>query len=104
MRVVHGLLAFILWCASGLAALAATPAPCQVLSYQNDFDATPGVEWSRMEVSKTPIGGIGFLGPFSGNEEVFLTLTNLPLAGTLQAEIAFQLFVIGPWTGNQPAN
>ena len=65
--------------------------------YFNDFETTPGSEWSNTLTDTTPTGNRGFLGQF-GNETVTLTLNNLPAHSDIT--VSFDLFVIRSWDGN----
>src|SRR6266511_2574598 len=65
--------------------------------YTNGFEGTVTAEWSTAIVDTTPTGGRTFLGQF-GNEIVSLNLTNIPAHTNIT--IAFELFVIQSWDGN----
>lgn len=74
--------------------------PGHVQVYHKDFrggDTTAGPEWSPAKVSKAPYGRF-FVGPFGGREnEVRLTLENLPEHS--RVTLATELFVINSWDG-----
>jgi hypothetical protein len=64
--------------------------------YRNDFEGAVGPEWSVTSVDTTP-SGRRFLGWFGG-QTVSLSLGGLPAHGA--ATVAFDLFVIESWDGN----
>jgi outer membrane protein assembly factor BamB len=72
-------------------------APVNVPVYTTDFEAGARMEWSDHWASVTPNGNRRFLGPFS-NQIVSLTLTNLP--PHTEVNLAFDLFIIRTWDGN----
>lgn len=65
--------------------------------YSNDFETPVGAEWSSTDRTVTPVGGRTFLGEF-GPQAVTLTLNGLPSHSNI--EVAFDLFVIRTWDGN----
>jgi len=65
--------------------------------YRDDFEGGAGSEWSRPITDTTPSGRT-FLGQF-GAEDVNLTLTDLPAHS--QVTVAFDLYVIRSWDGNE---
>ena len=73
-----------------------TPPPGVVL-YTEDFEGAIGPEWSNTSTNTTPVGNRRFLGQF-GNQTVTLNLSNLPPHTNLT--IAFDLFILRTWDGN----
>lgn len=67
------------------------------LVYFNNFETPPGPEWSDAKTDVTPVGQYKFLGQFQ-NETVKLTLDKL--AQHVAVNVAFDLYVIGRWDGN----
>jgi len=67
------------------------------LVYQSAFQNNAGSEWSVSNIAKTPVGGRSFLGPFA-NTNATLTLTDLPSHSVVT--VAYDLFILGPWDGN----
>src|SRR6476660_8392380 len=86
----------------GLTLLAATMnvlSQQQTLVYANDFETAAGSEWSRRNISTTPIGNRSFLGEF-GSESVSLVITQLPPHNMIA--VGFDLYVIRSWDGSGP--
>ena len=80
------------------------PAFAEIQMYSNDFEGPGpvGSEWSNTSTDTTP-GTVPhpadkFLGQF-GNQDVTLTINNLPLDHT-ELRIEFDLYVIRSWDGN----
>src|SRR5690242_9632084 len=65
--------------------------------YSNDFENSPGKEWSSDQTVSTPKGMKRFLGPFTV-DRVALRLDKLPPHKYLR--ISFDLFIAGTWDGN----
>jgi len=67
--------------------------------YSNDFEnsSDPLAEWSSDSIENSP-DGRSFLGHFSGNDMVSLTLDSLPSHSSLT--VAFDLYVINTWDGH----
>ena len=79
--------------------LALTPA---TQFYFNDFETgSVGSEWSRNTLDVTPRAYRRFLGQFTGNDVVTLTLTNLPNHTNLT--LSFDFYMIRSWDGNSPS-
>jgi hypothetical protein len=66
-------------------------------AYFNDFEIPAGSEWSDTRTATSPIGQRTFLGPFA-NQAVTLSLDSLPSHTAIT--VAFDLFVLGRWDGN----
>ena len=77
-------------------AATSTEAAARVV-YANDFEGAVGHEWSNRSVDVTPAGSRRFLGPF-GSTAVSLNLADLP--AHVEAALAFDLYVIRSWDGN----
>jgi len=69
----------------------------QWVVYQNDFEIGAGDEWTISTTNRTPTGR-GFLGEF-GNTPTCLNLQNLPRHN--RVTVAFDLYIIRSWDGNQ---
>lgn len=82
---------FALW----MPVVAVQPAP---FVYSEDFDDVVGGEWPQAAKVATAPNGQRFLGEF-GNETVTLNLGRLPAHS--QVTVAFDLFIIRSWDGNQ---
>ncbi|MFN6540604.1 MAG: filamentous hemagglutinin N-terminal domain-containing protein [Nostoc sp. EkiNYC01] len=67
--------------------------------YSNDFQGNVGEEWSNKSTDITPIGQPQFLGQFSANSLVDLNINNLPEHQL--ATVAFDLFILKTWDGNE---
>jgi hypothetical protein len=67
--------------------------------YFNDFQVAVGAGWSTSLTSFTPTNNQRFLGTFF-NDTINFTLTNLPPHEELN--VAFDLFIINSWEGNDP--
>ncbi len=80
-----------------LSIIGVSPAPATVV-YINDFEISVGSEWSSTLTGTTPVGSRNFLGEFN-NDAVSLSLSSLPEHNTVT--IAFDLFVIRSWDGNE---
>ena len=81
-----------------LTLLAGLPAAATSI-YFNDFQGAVGSEWSQATV--TTVASRTFLGPF-GNQTVSLTLSNLPVHSHIV--LAFDLYILGSWDGNNGTN
>lgn len=68
-----------------------------VVVYSNNFEKSPGTEWSNQKTDVTPKGRRRFLGQFC-NDVVSLRLKNLPEHKYLR--ISLELFIIRSWDGN----
>lgn len=66
------------------------------LFYSNNFQTTPGTEWSVSGISSAPAGQ-SYLGPF-GSNDVRLLLSSLPLH--TRGTVSFDLYLFGGWKGN----
>ncbi len=71
--------------------------PSGRVAYLNGFEDRVGEEWSKTDVSTTPIGERKFLGNF-GPEKVSFSLTELPKHRFVRVE--FDLFLIQSWDGS----
>ncbi|MHB9024325.1 MAG: type II secretion system protein [Armatimonadota bacterium] len=69
--------------------------------YTNDFEQPVGGEWSLTQIDTTPTGGRKFLGQFT-NDSATLTLSALP--DHEKITVAFDLFLIRSWDGNNSTN
>ena len=70
-----------------------------IVVYDNDFSTSAGSEWSNNSIETAP-SGENFLGRFLDIVET-LTLNNLPVHTS--ATVAFRLYTIGSWDGNNTA-
>ncbi|NQT11659.1 MAG: tandem-95 repeat protein, partial [Planctomycetes bacterium] len=77
------------------------PVPEDVVLLFDDFELGASADWSDTTTSVTPVGDRAFLGEF-GNEEVFLSLNDLPSHELVTVE--FDLYVLKSWDGNRAAN
>jgi hypothetical protein len=68
--------------------------------YFSDFESAVGLEWSNTSTDVTPSGNRGFLGQFSCDDAVSLSLDNLP--GHQFITVSFDLYVIQSWDGIGP--
>ncbi|GEM_PF-1156522 len=80
-----------------------SPIPVPIITsftpiYYNNFEGTVGSEWSSILTDKTPIGDRQFLGQYGGNSLVNFNLDNLPQHQL--ATVAFDLFILKTWDGN----
>lgn len=66
--------------------------------YSTTFEGPVGPEWSTSTTNTTPVGARKFLGQFC-NDTISLSLDNLP--SHTHAIVAFDLFIIKSWDGNQ---
>jgi hypothetical protein len=87
------------------AAYAGMPAPAAanpLVQYANDFESGEDGLWQPAAIGQLPAGApLGpnhFAGPFGG-EPVTLTLSNLPAHQTVT--VAFDLYVMGNWNGDE---
>ena len=65
--------------------------------YSNNFSVAAGPEWSSQARDATPLGSRSFLGQFT-NDIVTLSLGNLLAHDSMT--VAFDLFIIRTWDGN----
>ncbi|MGD0784974.1 MAG: hypothetical protein ABR969_04100 [Sedimentisphaerales bacterium] len=77
----------------GIAAIAANGN----VVYSNDFQSVVGSQWSNTSTDITPVGDRRFLGQFSDDDAVSLSLNNLSAHNSVT--IAFDLYVIQSWDG-----
>lgn len=77
----------------GIAAIAANGD----VIYSNDFETVVGSQWSNTSTDITPVGDRRFLGQFSDDDAVSLSLNNLSAHNS--ATISFDLYVIQSWDG-----
>ncbi len=93
----YGRGARVVACATGIA-LAGSAANATIVFQQNFEAAQEGYGFNKSTRNITPTGR-GFLGEF-GNESVTLSLSGLGEHDAL--EVAFDLYLIRSWDGNQP--
>ena len=65
--------------------------------YSNDFESAVGSEWSNTSTDITPADNRRFLGQFSGDDAVSLSLNNLSVHNFVT--LSFDLYVIQSWDG-----
>ncbi len=65
--------------------------------YSNNFQNGAGTEWSQTNVAITPFGNRAYLGGL-GNTNLTLTLSQIPPHSAVT--VAYDLFVLGSWDGN----
>ncbi len=87
---------------SNNAAELTVPVAYQAVIFTDPFDClNRNIAWSSGECKESP-SGVTYLGDFDSDSALRLQISGL--APHKWVEITFDLYVIGPWAGNNPAN